>query len=246
MIRPVAILLAAMQLSRPEIPKAEALRYAGALNQMAQEAHIDPLLAVAIVHFESRWHPGRISQDNEDFGLGQVRARYWGACRDDLDPLLDPSEACLATKASLLDGVTNIRKMGSIIVANKTLCKDKVSSDKDPRWLAGYQGYNAPERHEWCKPGEKTQQVLGYHAELVEKFFPKKKIVAKTPAGKAPAKAPAGKEPAGKEPAGKDSTKAPAGKAPAGKGPAEKAPRKGGNGPVASKPAGGKTPGHRR
>lgn len=235
-IRPVAILLAAMQLSRPEIPKAEALRYAGALNQMAQEAHIDPLLAVAIVHFESHWRPDRISQDNEDFGLGQVRARYWGACRDDLDPLLDPSEACLATKASLLDGVTNIRKMGSIIVANKTLCKDKVGSDKDPRWLAGYQGYNAPERHEWCKPGEKTQQVLGYHAELVEKFFPKKKIVAKTPPAKAPAKAPAGKVPPGKDP-----TKAPVEKAPV-----EKAPRKSGSGAVASKPAGGKTPGHRR
>jgi hypothetical protein len=201
-VRSVAVLLAAMQLSRPEIPRAEALRYADALNQMAEEARIDPLLAVAIVHFESRWYPARISEDNEDYGLGQVRARYLGACREDEDPLNAPSEACLAAKSALLDGVTNLRRMGSIILANKALCKDKVGSEKDAQWLAGYQGYNAPERNQWCKPGDKTQQVLAYHAELVEKFFPKKKALARTSTAKAPAvaRAPA-KAPAGKPPA---------------------------------------------
>ncbi len=189
-----------MQLSRPEIPKAEGLKYAEALNHLARESRIDPLLAVAIVHFESRWYPNRVSEDGEDYGLGQVRARYLAACRDEEDPVLAPGESCAAAKATLL----------------KAFCKEKIGSDGDPHWLAGYQGYNLPERQQWCKPGEKTQQVLEYHASLVERFFPKKKVVAKATPGKArgagkgapPAKEPAakgapGKAPAGKEPAGK-------------------------------------------
>jgi hypothetical protein len=215
-LRPLAILLAAMQLSRPEIPKAEGLKYAEALNHLARESRIDPLLAVAIVHFESRWYPNRVSEDGEDYGLGQVRARYLAACRDEEDPVLAPGESCAAAKATLLDGLTNLRRMSSIIQANKAFCKEKIGSDGDPHWLAGYQGYNLPERQQWCKPGEKTQQVLEYHASLVERFFPKKKVVAKATPGKArgagkgapPAKEPAakgapGKAPAGKEPAGK-------------------------------------------
>lgn len=233
-IRSVAVLLAAMQLSRPEIPKGEALRYASALNQMAQETKIDPLLAVAIVHFESRWYPSRVSEDGEDYGLGQVRARYLGPCRDDLDPVFAPSDACFAAKATLLEGVTNIKRMGSIIAANKTLCKEKAHSEKDPQWLAGYQGYNAPERNQWCKPGEKTAQVLAYHAELVEKFFPKKKAPPKSaPAKGTPVKAASKDAPA----------KAPAKAAPPAKAPAKPA---GKVGAVAAKSPSGKTSGHRR
>lgn len=164
-----------MQLSRPGIPKAEAELYASSLNQIARETSIDPLLAVAIIHFESRWLPNRVSDDGEDYGLGQVRARFLGACRDDADPLNDPSEACKAAKATLLDGVTNIKRMGSIIAANKAFCKEKVGSDKDPQWLAGYQGLNDLGHHRLCKPGDKTRQVLDYHAELIDKLLPKKK-----------------------------------------------------------------------
>ncbi|MCS6901332.1 MAG: hypothetical protein RMJ98_15865 [Myxococcales bacterium] len=184
MVRSVAVLLAAMQLSRPGIPKAEALRYADALNRMAEEVHIDPLLAVAIVHFESRWYPTRISEDREDYGLGQVRARYLAACREDEDPLNAPSEACFAAKVALLDGVTNLQRMGAIIAANKVLCREKIGSEKDAQWLAGYQGYNAPEKNHWCKPGEKTYQVLAYHAELMERFFPRRNPAMRASASK--------------------------------------------------------------
>lgn len=171
-----------MQLSRPGLTGAEAQRYATALNQIGREAQFDPLLAVAIVHFESRWFPERISDDREDYGLGQVRARYLAACRDDADPLNEPSEACVAARATLLDGVTNIKRMGSIISANKTLCKEKVGSDGDPQWLAGYQGYSEPEKNRWCKPGEKTTQVLDYYGDLLDRFHLRKKPVAKAPA----------------------------------------------------------------
>ena len=178
----VAVIVSAILLSRPEMPRDEATRYAEAIREMAKEQAIDPLTAVAIIHFETHFRPELVSPDGEDHGLGQVRARFVGACKDDADPVGAPSEACKAVKASLLDGVTNIRRMGFIIGANRDLCKDKTGSAKTSQWLAGYQGYNDPERGKWCKPGPKTWKVIGYAKELA-------KTAARGPA--APAKAPA-------------------------------------------------------
>jgi hypothetical protein len=155
------------------MPKAEATVYARTLNEVALQHDFDPLTAVAIVHFETHWLPGLVSADGEDYGLGQVRARFIGACRSDEDPVNAPSRACLAVKASLRDGVTNLRRMGSIIGANKDLCKDKTGTAKVHQWLAGYQGYGAPWRGQWCTPGEKTWMVLGYYNDLVAKLVPK-------------------------------------------------------------------------
>ena len=188
-IRPVAILLAAMELSRPGLNKAEGQRYAAALNKMALERQIDPLVAVAIVHFESHWLPGQVSDDGEDYGLGQVRARYQMACRGDEDPLNAPSEACQQAKSALLDGVHNIRQMGQVIKANQEFCRAHLSpkaaaAGGDGIWLAGYQGYGSPERQRWCQPGDKTRQVLAYHGELLERLGLRKKAPVK-PAPKA-------------------------------------------------------------
>lgn len=189
MIRPIAILIAAMQLSRPGIPKEEAGRYARTLNEVASARGFDPLVAVAIVHFETQWRPTLVSADGEDYGLGQVRARYLSACRQDADPVNVPSEACAQAKETLKDGVTNLRRMGSIIEANIDFCKARTGSGKLERWLSGYQGYGDAERGIYCKPGEKTRQVIAYYNELIEKFAPPPK---KKPAPKAkpPAKAP--------------------------------------------------------
>lgn len=191
-IRPVAILLAAMELSRPGMPKAEGQRYAAALNKMALERQIDPLVAVAIVHFESHWLPNQVSDDGEDYGLGQVRVRYQMACRGDEDPLSAPSEACQQAKSALLEGVHNIRQMGQVIKANQEFCRahlspKAVAAGGDGVWLAGYQGYGSPERQRWCQPGDKTRQVLAYHAELLERLGLRKKAPAK-PAPRAPAR----------------------------------------------------------
>ena len=65
MIRPLAVIVSAILLSRPTMPVTEAARYARVLNEEAQKHAFDPLTAVAIVHFESRWQPGRISPDGE-------------------------------------------------------------------------------------------------------------------------------------------------------------------------------------
>jgi hypothetical protein len=205
-IRLVATLVSAMLLSRPEMPRNEAERYARALNAEAKVHDFDPLLAVAIIHFESHWYPAMVSPDGEDYGLGQVRARFVGACREDEDPVGNPSEACKAAKASLLDPINNIRHMGSIIAANRELCEDKAGTLRASRWLAGYQGYNSPVRHRWCQPGDKTWRVLGYHKELVDTLVPHAKKAAppaKPIAAAPPAKAPPPAKPAAAPPVAK-------------------------------------------
>jgi hypothetical protein len=190
LIRAVAALVSAILLSRPSMPREEATRYAKVLNEVAKEHDFDPLIAVAIIHFETHWYPTLISPDGEDYGLGQVRARFIGACRGDEDPLGNPSEACKAVKASLLSGERNIRVMGAIIEANRDLCKEKTGTAKAHQWLAGYAGLNFPERNKWCQPGAKTWRVLSYHKELVAKLTPKPaKPAAKPPKPAPPSKA---------------------------------------------------------
>ncbi len=184
--RPIPVIVSAILMSRPAMPIAEARRYAHVIAEEAEKRSFDPLTVVAIVHFESRWRPGLVSPDGEDHGLGQIRARFWGACRDDEDPVHHPSPACLATKASLLDGATNLRHVATIISANRELCKEKVQSDRLPRWLAGYEGLNSPSRDRWCAPGPKTWAVVGYRQQLVAELVTKPALAA---AAKAKAKA---------------------------------------------------------
>ncbi len=158
------------------MPKPEAARYAAVLNEVALEHDFDPLTAVAIIHFETHWYPSLISADGEDYGLGQVRARYLSACRDDADPVGAPSAACQAAKGNLLDGAFNIRRMATIITANREMCRERTGTALAPQWLAGYQGYNSPGSDRWCSPGEKTWRVLDYRKELIATLVPKPKV----------------------------------------------------------------------
>jgi hypothetical protein len=196
-VRSVALLVSAILLSRPDLDRAAAARYAHALNAAGKGHDFDPLTAVAIIHFETHWRPSLVSPDGEDYGLGQVRARYVGACRDDDDPVGAPSEACKAVKASLLDGENNIRHMAAIISANREFCKERTGTAKPSQWLAGYQGYNDIERSRWCRPGEKTWQVLGYYKEILAALLPKP-AAPKPAAPKSVAHVAGGKRDAGK------------------------------------------------
>jgi hypothetical protein len=171
-IRPLAVIVSAILMSRPTMPVTEATRYARVLDEEARKHAFDPLTAVAIIHFESRWQPWQISPDGEDYGLGQVRARYLGACRGDDDPVGHPSPACRAAKATLLAGETNIRRMASIITANRDLCRTKTGNANLAHWLAGYEGLNRPALDRWCAPGPRTWQVVAYRQELVAALAP--------------------------------------------------------------------------
>lgn len=175
MVRSIPLLVSAILMSRPSMPRVEAARYATVLDQVALEHDFDPLTAVAIIHFETHWYPTLISADGEDYGLGQVRGRYLSACRDDADPVGAPSAACQAAKANLLDGAFNIRRMATIITANREMCRERTGTALAPQWLAGYQGYNSPGSDRWCTPGEKTWRVLDYRKELIATLLPKPK-----------------------------------------------------------------------
>jgi hypothetical protein len=183
-IRPIAVIVSAILMSRPTMPPAEATRYAKLLDHEAREHDFDPLTAVAIIHFESRWRPTAVSPDGEDWGLGQIRARWLSGCRDDADPVRNPSPACRAAKNSLLVPEINIRRMASIITANRELCKERAGMGDLPHWLAGYEGLSQPARDVWCKPNAKTWQVVAYRKMLVAKLATKRgrQAVAARPA----------------------------------------------------------------
>jgi hypothetical protein len=166
-IRPLAIIASAILLSRPELAREQAERYAKVVQEEAKARGFDPLTMVAIVHTESGWHPEVVSQNGEDYGLGQIRARYVGACKSDPDPRDAPGPACRAAKESLLEAETNLRLMAQLITDHRKLCREKARSAALPRWLASYQGLNFPKQNRWCVPGAKTWSVIKYHAKLV-------------------------------------------------------------------------------
>jgi hypothetical protein len=171
--RTLPVIVSAILLSRPTMPLAEARRYARVLQEEAIKRSFDPFTAVAIIHHESRWRPGVVSSDGEDYGLGQIRARWVSACRGDEDPVRHPSDACRAAKVGLLVGENNIRRMGVIITANRELCQEKTGAADLPRWLAGYEGLNSPSRDRWCAPNSLTWRVVEYRKKLLEIFSPK-------------------------------------------------------------------------
>ncbi len=156
------------------MPREDAERFAKVLQVEAKEHGFDPFTGVAMVHFESGWYPQMVSQNGEDYGLGQIRARYIGACRDDEDPLNDPSPECKAVKESLLEAETNIRTMAQLITNNRKLCKEKTGSALFHQWLASYQGLNFPKENRWCQPGDKTWRVIKYRRHLIDELVVKK------------------------------------------------------------------------
>ncbi|MBN2192808.1 MAG: transglycosylase SLT domain-containing protein [Polyangiaceae bacterium] len=174
MVRPLFVVVAAILLSQPELPRDEAARYAHVLIEEAKARDFDPFTIIAIIHHESGWNPAAISRSGEDYGLGQIRARYVGACKRDLDPLRAPSAACRAEKTRLLDGEENIRTMAELVTRHRELCKEKTGSASLPRWLASYQGRNYPKQRRWCQPGDGTWKVVNYRKWLIERTQPLK------------------------------------------------------------------------
>jgi hypothetical protein len=189
-LRALHVIVSAILLSRPNMPVAEATHYARVLSKEAVAHDFDPLTAVAIVHFESRWRPNVVSPDGEDYGLGQIRARWTSGCRDDADPVHAPSPACVAAKSALLVGDNNIHRMAVIITANRDLCKEKTGKGDLPRWLAGYEGLSVPSRERWCAPNGKTWQVVEYRKELLARLVKPTRVAKAVKAHETPTRRP--------------------------------------------------------
>lgn len=147
----VAIIAWAIGQSQPSMPAKQRTAYAQVVQDEAKAHQFDPLTLVAIVHHESRWRASAVSPDGEDFGLGQIRARYRKGCRLDIPARDDNSPSCLAVKAQLLDGNNNIRSIANAITAWRSKCR-KVTGRSAllPRWLHGYGGMTNPRKGIWC------------------------------------------------------------------------------------------------
>jgi len=144
MWRTVAVVAWAIGLSNPSLSSGARAKYAKVVRTIAGQRKIDPFTIVSMVHNESRWRSGVVSRDGEDLGLGQIRARYIGACRKDRDPVRNPSRACRAVKARLLTPIYNLRLVGAAITAWRKLCKKKVGRALFQDWLHGYGGMGRP------------------------------------------------------------------------------------------------------
>lgn len=167
MLRPLALILAAIELSQPGLPPGQARVIAEALHEQAAAYDFDPLTGISIIRHESGFEPEAVSQSGEDYGLAQIRARYIGACKQDEDPLSQPSPECRKVKAQLLDPTYNIRVMAQLIEQNREYCRKKVGSAKFHRWLASYQGRNDPRKRRFCQPGAGTWKVIEYRRQLI-------------------------------------------------------------------------------
>jgi hypothetical protein len=174
MLRPIAIIASAILMSRPGMPPGDAEAYAKLLQQQAKQRGFDPLTGVALIHHESGWYPEAVSPNREDYGLGQIRARYIGACRKDADPLRQPSAECRAVKRALLEPETNIRTMAELITNHRKLCKEKTGTAHVQQWLASYQGSNFPSKKRWCVPNRKTWDVIAYRKRLIRELTKRK------------------------------------------------------------------------
>lgn len=151
MLRPVAVIAAAIGLCQPSMSASSRASYAKTVREAAGRHGFDPLTAVAVVWHESGWRPGAVHASGRCMGLGQIDHRFIGACARDVDPVKAPSRACQAVKSSLLDGHYNIRVMAKQFSRWRKLCRTKTGRPALlHRWLQGYGGFNKPGRNEWC------------------------------------------------------------------------------------------------
>jgi hypothetical protein len=135
---------AAIELAAPSLPKAPRLEYAEIIARDATKAGLDPMDIVAIVGHESQFKKGALSKNHEDYGLGQLRARFLPACRFDKHPVKHPSRACRALQKKLLrDGSFNLHLTVRIAATWSEKCRTtsvKTETEAAAIWMAGYAG----------------------------------------------------------------------------------------------------------
>lgn len=178
MLRTLQAIVAAIQLSAPGVSEPDALRIATALREQAKVHDFDPFTAVAVIHSESRFNYLAISPDGEDYGLGQIRARFIGACKSAESPVDHPSDECLSQKERLLVPEENIRVLAELITRHRQLCQRKARSNKFPNWLASYQGRNDVKLKRFCKPAPETWKVVKYRDWIIRTLYERRVLKA--------------------------------------------------------------------
>ena len=147
----------AIGFASPSLPKSVARNYAAVIQAEAKDHGIDPFTIVSLIRHESRFRASVISADGEDYGLGQIRARYLMACRKDKNPVKSPSPRCLAAKTRLLHGPANIRHLAGAITQWRKTCRRMTGRPAlFARWLHGYGGMGNLRRGIICGQSKAT------------------------------------------------------------------------------------------
>lgn len=139
--RPLRTVAKAIGITQPGLSLRTRKGWAKILIRTAKKNNFDPFTGVAIIAHESHWRPSVISRDGEDFGFGQVRARYAAGCDSSIPAAQDNSASCNAVKARLLSPAFGIRRMGRAITAWRKKCRQVTRRPAlFKRWLHGYGG----------------------------------------------------------------------------------------------------------
>lgn len=171
MLRSIAAITAAILFCQPTLSKNTAKSYAKMIQVEAKKRHFDPFSIVAIIHGESSFRATVVSANGEDYGLTQLRARNIGACRQDADPVNNPSPACKAVKASLLNPAYNIQLASSRITLSRDFCRKLRGRATYHGWLSVWQGsMKQHDKKTWCKKNKHTTRVVKKRRQLVRKF----------------------------------------------------------------------------
>jgi hypothetical protein len=130
-----------IKLIHPNLSNAAADSYANAIDK---QSDIDPLIFITIIEHESQFTARAISGDGEDYGLMQVRARYYHG---------KPNW--------LLDGPNNIRVGAHTIRESQKFCRQYLKREPEyEEWLACYTGSCVGSQV--CKPTKLTHQFANY------------------------------------------------------------------------------------
>lgn len=170
MVRSIAAIVMAIQLSQPKVAPEDAQRFAVALHEQAKDHDFDPLMGVAMIFHESSFNPRAVSKNGEDWGLAQIRARHIGDCKKSKSPVRNPTPECQAQKQRLLEPEENIRVMAELINWHRRLCRTKIGTQTAPHWLASYQGRNNIREQRWCEPAPATWKIIQFRDRLIRKL----------------------------------------------------------------------------
>jgi len=149
MFRSIPVILALLAEVGVTGPRAK--MYAPVLQEIGKKHHVDPATIISIVKGESGWRAGVVNSVG-CVGLGQICLSNYTVCRGGKRK----SAACQAKRASLQNGVYNLKVMAQAISSNRSFCNKKTNKHTKAtrnqwrHWLPSYGGYNRPRQGIWC------------------------------------------------------------------------------------------------
>lgn len=146
----LADIVLAINLTAPQMINQTAEWYGHIIEKQANRFEINPLLIVSVITHESQWSANKISSDQEDFGLMQVRAKY---CHTPPDHLLNP--------------IVNIQIGAALLKSNYNFCKKVLDMEPETnQFMTCYAGSCWP-ISKACRP-TKISKDFQNHVECLE------------------------------------------------------------------------------